>query len=43
MDMDGWLRVGYANAESILREGLSRLSRFLAEEAGQAKKTATTG
>jgi aspartate/methionine/tyrosine aminotransferase len=43
MDMEGWLRVGYANAESILREGLSRLSRFLAEEAGQAKKTAATG
>ena len=38
LDMEGWLRVGYANSESILREGLSRLSRFLAEEAGAARK-----
>jgi aspartate/methionine/tyrosine aminotransferase len=40
MDMEGWLRVGYANGESILREGLSRMSRFLAEESGAAKKVA---
>ena len=37
MDMEGWLRIGYANSEPILREGLSRLSRFLAEEVGAAK------
>ena len=42
LDMEGWLRIGYANGESILREGLSRLSRFLAEEAGAARgKTGT--
>lgn len=40
MDMEGWLRIGYANGEPILREGLSRLSRFLAEEAGAVKKVA---
>lgn len=40
MDMEGWLRVGYANSESILREGLSRMSKFLAEEAGAAKEIA---
>jgi aspartate/methionine/tyrosine aminotransferase len=43
MDMEGWLRIGYANGEPILREGLSRLSRFLAEEAGAAKKVAQSG
>ncbi len=40
LDMEGWLRVGYANSESILREGLSRMSTFLAEEAGALKKAA---
>ena len=43
MDMEGWLRIGYANGESILREGLSRISKFLAEEAGAAKKSAAAG
>jgi hypothetical protein len=38
MDMEGWLRIGYANGEPILREGLSRLSRFLAEEVGMAQR-----
>lgn len=29
MDMEGFVRIGYANNTDILREGLSRLSRFL--------------
>ncbi len=33
MDMEGYLRIGYANDPAILREGLARMSRFLAEEA----------
>ncbi|MFC6447899.1 aminotransferase [Shinella zoogloeoides] len=32
MDMEGYLRIGYANGEAILREGLKRLSVFLREE-----------
>lgn len=32
MDMEGYLRIGYANGEAILREGLKRLSAFLKEE-----------
>ncbi|MFT4181377.1 MAG: aminotransferase [Rhizobium sp.] len=32
MDMEGYLRIGYANGESILREGLKRISQFLKEE-----------
>lgn len=32
MDMEGHLRIGYANGEAILREGLSRISAFLKEE-----------
>lgn len=32
MDMEGYLRIGYANGEAILREGLARLSRFLGAE-----------
>lgn len=32
MDMEGYLRIGYANGEAILREGLTRLSQFLKEE-----------
>jgi aspartate/methionine/tyrosine aminotransferase len=35
MDMEGWLRIGYANGEPVLREGLSRMSRFLREESGR--------
>lgn len=31
MDMEGHLRIGYANGEGILREGLKRLSVFLRE------------
>ncbi len=38
MDMEGWLRIGYANDPAILREGLSRMSRFLTEEGAAAKK-----
>lgn len=29
-DMEGYLRIGYANNESVLREGLERLSKFFA-------------
>lgn len=29
LDMEGYLRIGYANAPEILREGLSRMSGFL--------------
>ena len=32
MDMEGYLRIGYANNECILREGLKRLSGFMATE-----------
>jgi aspartate/methionine/tyrosine aminotransferase len=32
MDMEGYLRIGYANGETILTEGLSRISAFLREE-----------
>ena len=34
MDMEGWLRIGYANGEAVLREGLARLSGFLRAEGG---------
>jgi aspartate/methionine/tyrosine aminotransferase len=30
MDMEGYLRIGYANEPAILREGLARMSGFLA-------------
>ena len=30
MDMEGYLRIGYANDPAILREGLARMSGFLA-------------
>ncbi|AOF91450.1 aminotransferase [Sinorhizobium sp. RAC02] len=32
MDMEGHLRIGYTNDEGVLREGLKRISAFLAEE-----------
>ena len=32
MDMEGYLRIGYANGENILREGLVRISQFLREQ-----------
>jgi aspartate/methionine/tyrosine aminotransferase len=32
MDMEGYLRIGYANNEGILREGLRRVSAFLREK-----------
>ena len=34
MDMEGYLRIGYANAPEILRAGLERMSVFLATLAG---------
>jgi aspartate/methionine/tyrosine aminotransferase len=33
-DMEGYLRIGYANAPAILTEGLSRFSGFLARRSG---------
>ncbi len=36
MEMEGYLRIGYANSESILREGLQRLSGFLREQQSAA-------
>ena len=32
MDMEGYLRIGYANGEAVLREGLRRMSAFLRDE-----------
>ncbi len=32
MDMEGYLRIGYANNEAVLREGLRRVSAFLREQ-----------
>lgn len=31
MDMEGYLRIGYANGSEVLREGLARMSGFLEE------------
>jgi aspartate/methionine/tyrosine aminotransferase len=36
MDMEGYLRIGYANGEDVLREGLKRVSTFLKESAVSA-------
>ena len=33
LDMEGYLRIGYANSPDILREGLRRVSEFLADPA----------
>ena len=30
MDMEGWIRVGYANDPEVLRQGLAKVSEFLA-------------
>ena len=30
MDMEGWLRIGFANSTADLRDGLARVSAFLA-------------
>jgi len=32
MDMEGWIRIGYANDPKILRTGLEKLSEFLAKK-----------
>ncbi len=29
MDMEGYVRIGYANNRAVLEEGLPRVSRFL--------------
>lgn len=31
MEMEGWVRIGYANNPAVLREGLQKVSQFLAE------------
>ncbi len=31
MEMEGWLRIGYANSPQVLQDGLARLSGFLAK------------
>lgn len=36
LDMEGYLRIGYANGEDVLREGLKRVSQFLKESAVSA-------
>lgn len=36
MDMEGYLRIGYANSQHVLREGLARMSRFLGERRAAA-------
>ncbi|BDA87003.1 aminotransferase [Aureimonas sp. SA4125] len=36
MDMEGYLRIGYANSDHVLREGLARMSRFLRERRAAA-------
>jgi aspartate/methionine/tyrosine aminotransferase len=39
-DMEGHLRIGYANSPEVLQEGLSRMSRFLADASAQADASA---
>ncbi|MEP2717496.1 aminotransferase [Pseudophaeobacter sp.] len=34
LNMEGYLRIGYANSEAILRQGLSRVSDFLRRQTG---------
>lgn len=36
MDMEGYLRIGYANSEAVLRRGLERISQFLKEATASA-------
>jgi aspartate/methionine/tyrosine aminotransferase len=36
MEMEGYLRIGYANGTAILQEGLARISRFLARKTNGA-------
>jgi len=36
MDMEGWLRIGYANPEADLRAGLKQVSAFLARHSADA-------
>ncbi|MEX3317047.1 aminotransferase [Sulfitobacter sp. PS-8MA] len=43
MDMEGWLRIGFANATDDLRAGLARVSAFLAREQTAQTATSRTG
>ena len=36
LDMEGYLRIGYANNRAVLAEGLERVSRFLRTLRGQS-------
>jgi aspartate/methionine/tyrosine aminotransferase len=38
LNMEGYVRIGYANGPDILKEGLSRISSFLSEQ-GRDDKT----
>ncbi len=40
MDMEGWIRVGYANDPEILRQGLAKVSGFLAMKNAARLETA---
>jgi aspartate/methionine/tyrosine aminotransferase len=37
LDMEGWLRIGYACDTEVLRQGLALFSRFLARQAGAGR------
>ena len=34
LEMEGWLRIGYANSADVLRDGLIRVSEFLSGQSG---------
>lgn len=40
MDMEGWIRIGYANDPDILRQGLGKISVFLATNLAEDFRTA---
>ena len=39
MDMEGWIRIGYANDPEILRQGLTKVSEFLSRKSAGVLKT----
>ena len=42
MDMEGWIRIGYANDVEILRQGLAKVSEFLAMQNAEVLETAVS-
>lgn len=42
LDLESYLRIGFANDEAILREGLSQMSRFLGRETGMTRRAAAS-